>query len=122
MTPPDDSYITLYSTDSFPTPVWLSCLSFILLTVAFVLAIVWFARVRNARALVLVFCCLLFAVARVPEFLAAAPITQRSSIAFQIGSLISRFTHWADLLATLLLASYILSRLRQTSNPGVNHQ
>lgn len=120
MNPSDSVNISLDSAASFTVPVWVSCISFTLLAVAFVLAVIWFNRVRNARALILALGCFLYATARLPEFLSVIPSAQHSYIAFQIARFTSRFAPWADLVATLLLTGYILFRLRQSYQPRID--
>ncbi len=122
MNPPAGLDVSFYSSESFAAPIWVSCISFPLFTFAFVLASIWFNRARDPRALFLVLGCLLYATARIPEFLSAIPFTNHSFSAFQIARFTSRFAPWSDLVATLLFTGYILSRSYQSFNPRINDE
>jgi signal transduction histidine kinase len=110
MGPTDEVEITLFSSESFAVPPWMSFVSFILLVVGFIFAAIWCKRDRNARALLLAFACVFYAAARLPEFLSSIPIARHSFLASQIAVFTSRFGSWSDLVATVLFVGYILSR------------
>jgi len=110
MSPHDGVEITLFSSELFAVPRWMSFVSFILLVVGFLFAAIWCKRARNARALLLAFACVFYATARLPEFLSSIPIARHSFLASQIAVFTSRFGPWFDLVGTVLFASYILSR------------